>query len=704
MVALDPAAVADALEVLGDVPLWRLPVARWEPIAEILTAMAAARDTAALTAATYRLELSSPGRYTNLGSVPVVPPPRRVHLLHNHLEHALSALGDEPLPELPPRTDTITDGLLRQYLVVHVFAPRTEDGDRRIRQLWDRCGAVLSTTQPIAGLGLPVSLPDDLSVGTAIAAGRSERVEAIVRREHDTTVLSVAAMAPETTWAAWAARWQEVSAGGGDGALIGTVAIFAGVVGTAPATAIRSVAGALPPTAGDFWVADGAEVGPGTLWELPPIGDGRRRRLVVLAAAGRQDELSALVWSRGDTEITPLTQYLLHASKGHYERRVRDAVVLLPADPPRLERLADAVDVARRNMSRSLRAAGVRADPSEGPLGADFDAVDTLLEQLEIDKRHLERGTVRASSARPTIGLVTALPEEFAAMTGLLDAPSDAPVEGDRAVYRLGTLPSADPDRPHAVVLTMLAEGGTDSAAHGEAHLVRSFPSVDQVVMVGIAAGVPRPKAPARHVRLGDIAAGTWNVVDFDHVTDTPDGPERRQEFPRRGALLATRVKVLAADEIHGARPWEAELDRLIAAAPAFARPADETDELFSGDDDFAEPVPHPGPELSGHRPGRPKVHEGRIGSADRSMRNAAARDALAAEHNLIAIEMEGAGIGRGSHADGRDWFVVRGISDYGDRWTTSTWRRYAAAAAAAYVRALLAVCPPLEPRGSGTV
>ena len=70
----------------------------------------------------------------------------------------------------------------------------------------------------------------------------------------------------------------------------------------------------------------------------------------------------------------------------------------------------------------------------------------------------------------------------------------------------------------------------------------------------------------------------------------------------------------LASDAILGHAAWETELDRLIAEHPQFARPAPETDVVYSGDDDFAVPVPHPGLACSGHRPGRPKVHEGLIG------------------------------------------------------------------------------------------
>jgi nucleoside phosphorylase len=705
MNSLDPADVADALDCLGDVPEWRLPASDWDRIAEVLRAMSDARTPADFAGAATGLELAGPRRYTPLGSTPLVGPPPRVVLLRDHLFRTLSGLDLPPAPELPARSGTTTEGLLTHYLVVHVFAPATEAAYRRLRQLWDGCGAVFEANQPIDKLDLPVALPPAIPTGTTIAARRSDHAQGIVRREHDALVLSVAAKAPGFTWTQLASRWQEVAARGDDGPLIGVVTIFAGTVETAPDLAIGAVAGALPATADDFWRAEHNEIGPCTLWELPPFVDGRRRRLVMLAGPGREAELSALIWSRGDAEPAPLTRYLLSAAKAHYERRVLDETALELADPSWIEALSDAARTAGENMAQSLVAAGGPADPRSGPLSADFRAVTTLQRQLDLDRRHTERSRphARAYDGQPTIGLITALPQEFAAMSALLDSPADQPIEGDRAIYQLGTLPSADPERPHEVVLTLLAETGNDAAAYGGAHLVRSFPSVDHLVMVGIAAGVPRVSDPGRHVRLGDIVVSTWNVVDFDHIVDRPGGPERRQEFPRRSDLLAGRVKFLVAGEILEQAPWEAHLDRLIEKHPVFTRPAAEKDVLYSGDGDLAEPVPHPDPALSGHRPGRPKVHEGRVGSSDRSMRNASARDEFAQRHDLLAIEMEGKGTGRAGHADGRDWFVVRGISDYGDSRTNNTWRLYASAAAAAYVRALLGVCPPLDPHGGHT-
>lgn len=304
---------------------------------------------------------------------------------------------------------------------------------------------------------------------------------------------------------------------------------------------------------------------------------------------------------------------------------------------------------------------------------------------------------------RPVLGLVTALPEEYAAMASLIDGAEECSVAGDPADYVRGTMPSAAHRRPHHVVLTLLTETGTNWAANGVANMLRSFESIDQVLMVGVAAGVPAPREPHRHVRLGDVVVATWGIVDYDHVVDRPGGVSPRQGFPQPSAFLAQRVRGLAAGELCGRRPWEQELAVLLRRLPGFARPDPATDRVFVHGPAKSRAVRHPDPSASGHREGMPKVHEGRIGSANRSLRNAGRRDALAREYDLRAIEMEGSGIGSSAFASGRDWLVVRGISDYGDQRMGWLWRPYASAVAAAYTRALLRRCPPITPHGGRT-
>jgi len=279
-------------------------------------------------------------------------------------------------------------------------------------------------------------------------------------------------------------------------------------------------------------------------------------------------------------------------------------------------------------------------------------------------------------------------------MRAMLDGERQLFPHGDRADYFAGTVPSTDPARPHQVVVTVLGDAGNPHAATALTNMIRSYPSVGAALMVGIAAGVPRPADPERHVRLGDIVVATLGVVGYDTMTDRPAGGMPWLTCPSPSSLLARRAVMLQANEALGSRPWEDLITAAASRLPAFARPPENSD-LCYADDKAAEPIPHPDGSLSGHRPGWPKVHHGRIASAERSLRNAETRDRVAAEHDVLAIDMEGKGIGSAGLASGIDWLVIRGISDYGDTHATKQWRKYAALAAAAYARALLSECPP---------
>lgn len=315
------------------------------------------------------------------------------------------------------------------------------------------------------------------------------------------------------------------------------------------------------------------------------------------------------------------------------------------------------------------------------------------------DRLHLvrSRGTRQETSrrscvTRPVFGILTALPEEFAAMRLFLDNPRRANVEGDRADYVIGTMPSAERGRAHKVVLTMLGEIGNDAAASGCTNLLRSYRSVRCLLMAGIAAGVPDPGRPERHVRLGDIVVAR-GIAEYDSVRENDDGPVARRTSPSPSPLLERRARLLQAGEITGDRPWEDLLATQARLFPGFGRPPESEDVMYSSDGS-GDQVQHPDTALSGHRAGQPKVHSGLIASGDRSLRSARKRDEIAAFYDVLAIEMEGKGIGNTGFNEGVEWFTVRGISDYGDRHVTSTWRSYASMAAAAYVRALLAATP----------
>jgi len=710
-----------ALEALTDLLAWRLNADEWLAVAPVLERLDAAvrdGDDEALAVRTAELEALSPYRI-----VPIdldYPAPASLRLRANLLIHTLT--GERPTRS--PTHGNPHSGAtgFRQELVVHAFAamdgPWAEPAYQQIRLLWNRAEQVLAAT---GALGEP-ELPADglLLPAGPLLAGRQrpdQTAQLVLRREHDALVLSIGwRAAPGSAapgWDEWERQWAQI-AQDDTGELLGVARLRVGFVPPGGTGGLFS---------GELWESGGvALAAAGTLWELPPCDahDRQQRSLLALASEEHEVALSALLWSEGSPAMPPLARYLLDAAKVRYELRVRHAedaalrrvttagtereLVILAS---LLDDLRLTVGIARFNMAQVLRAIGAEADAPTGLFWDDLHTADWFDQTLGDELRYLGnarersryRGTYAGAGSTPAVGIITAMPEEYAAMAALLDETDEKNIDGDDAVYLAGTVPSADGDRPHAVVLTVLGGTANNDAAAQVAHLVRSFPSVSQVLMVGIAAGVPSPDRPDQHVRLGDIVVSTWGIADYDHVVDRPEGDEPRMVPPRPSYLLVKQARMLEANELlHGHRRWEDELDRLIGLLPAYARPDDGTDVLYVSDEPGAERRPHPAPALSGHRPGRPKVHSGRIGSANRSLRNARVRDELANRHLLRAIEMEGAGVAWSTFAASRHWLIVRGISDYGDSRMATGWRKYASAVAAAYTRALLGRCPPIEP------
>ncbi|MFI0480907.1 CATRA system-associated protein [Actinomadura sp. 9N215] len=91
--------IEDALDVLGDLLMWRFPLERWariEPVAARMQEACAAGDEAALRNATADLELMGPDRITRIGDTPVVPPPPRIRERANQLIHSLGGNAAQP--------------------------------------------------------------------------------------------------------------------------------------------------------------------------------------------------------------------------------------------------------------------------------------------------------------------------------------------------------------------------------------------------------------------------------------------------------------------------------------------------------------------------------------------------------------------------------------------------------------------------------
>ncbi len=304
------------------------------------------------------------------------------------------------------------------------------------------------------------------------------------------------------------------------------------------------------------------------------------------------------------------------------------------------------------------------------------------------------------------IGIVTALPEEFAAMRALMESPGSRKIPNDPNRYAVGTIPALrDGLRigTHRVALTQLRRAGNESAAAAAANLIRSFPGVRLVLMVGVACGVPSPADPSKHVRLGDIiVCDRQGVVGFTAGVATEDGLEHRDALPPPSAVLVDAINALEADELQsGLRPWLDHLSELTANA-TFTRPAANQDVLYGLD---GVKIKHP--KDTARRAGEPRVFRGLIGSSNILLRDPALRDELALRHGLRAIEMEASGIASATWDHGQPYGIVRAACDYGDANKNDAWHNYAAASAAGYARSLIEQMAPedfLETRAMDAV
>ena len=292
---------------------------------------------------------------------------------------------------------------------------------------------------------------------------------------------------------------------------------------------------------------------------------------------------------------------------------------------------------------------------------------------------------LRAQAVR--IGIVTALPKEFAAMRMMLDEQSFNPVAGDPNDYIVGTIPRFDNSGVHLVVLTLLKEMGNNSAAATATHLLRSFTTVQDVLMVGIAGGIPAPDSPEEHVRLGDVVVSDkYGVVQYDNLKLGIAKIKLRSSSAKPSARMVGAVNLLESERLMKKYPWE-DFIQLAAELEGATRPIDK-DRLYAGIGQNQVVIDHPFDPT--RRAGQPRVHYGRIGASNVLLKNPLVRDQLRKDCGVLAIEMEGSGIADAAWTAGQQYLVVRGICDYCDQMKDDAWQGYAAVAAAAYARAII--------------
>lgn len=200
-----------------------------------------------------------------------------------------------------------------------------------------------------------------------------------------------------------------------------------------------------------------------------------------------------------------------------------------------------------------------------------------------------------------TIGIITALPEEYASVRAILNNTQDYYNEGKTENYIIGEINTLNNNKIY-VSLLLLPDMGNNISAIKSSQLLSDFPSINYLIMVGIAVGVPNPSKPNDHVRLGDIIISDKSgVKQYDNIKKANDHIEYR--FPPRppSAILLKKVKELQSKELAGDRPWN-EYTNQILKVFNWSRPSE--DILLSSEDNQTI-IDHPEDQL--RRPEEPK-------------------------------------------------------------------------------------------------
>ncbi|ETS86577.1 hypothetical protein PFICI_00405 [Pestalotiopsis fici W106-1] len=331
------------------------------------------------------------------------------------------------------------------------------------------------------------------------------------------------------------------------------------------------------------------------------------------------------------------------------------------------------------------------------------------------------------------IAIICALTVEFDAVSLLFDEMWDEEDDaygrapGDTNTYTTGRIGK------YNVALALLPNMGTASAAGAAAGMRSSFPRLRLVLVVGVCGGVPGTGTGKTELLLGDVVISKTIQQSLGKqypaqyvLKDTIDDNLGRLNKDIRTLVMSFEtelgqrrlqrkaggyLKVLQREAVRlGFRqdyqyPGLAE-DKLFAPTYRHKHHLRNTCTDCSEDSaavcdiavhmscvnlccDESQLVPRIRLKMkAGLEPDVmqcPEIHIGRIRSGDTVIKSGEHRDRVAEEHNVIAFEMEGAGVW-----DEVPSIVVKGVCDYADSHKNKEWQPFAAATAASVAKAVL--------------
>lgn len=327
------------------------------------------------------------------------------------------------------------------------------------------------------------------------------------------------------------------------------------------------------------------------------------------------------------------------------------------------------------------------------------------------------------------IAIICALPLEADAVEALFDEYYDAAgdkygkLPGDGNTYTTGRMGQ------HDIVLVHMPGMGKGSAATVASSARMSFVGIKLALVVGVCGGVPFASKNNQQTEmiLGDVVISN-GVIEYDFGAQYPDGFNRKSDVKDtlgrpnrdiRGFLAKLETSRTRKQlELKLSEYVDHDLQRTSAMYPGVKQ-----DILYESSyrhkhrnssgctctsnhpsqdmvcskalKEDCEVVGCGGNSMPRKRlqvKERPKpiVHVGKVASADTVMKSGEHRDIIAKREDIVAFEMEGAGVW-----DILPCVIIKGICDYADCHKHKRWQRYAAMTAASCTKAFLEYWTP---------
>lgn len=276
------------------------------------------------------------------------------------------------------------------------------------------------------------------------------------------------------------------------------------------------------------------------------------------------------------------------------------------------------------------------------------------------------------------IAIICALSLEAECVYDVLDKIWDnkkyGQAPGDANAYTLGVIGE------HNIVLVHLGGMGTIRAAYATGHFKMSFPNIKLVLIVGICGGIPYASANEEIV-LGDVVISKA-LINYDFGRQYPQGFKRKTDVldtlsQPSEKILALLAKLELRQHVQSMQARTATFLQTLQQKNSAAKyPGVENDILYHSSYNHQHHLPNNCDECSKGDETceaaikmecedlgcesrmrvtrerlvnvssiRPTIHFGIMGSGDTVMKSGYHRDVLAQKEEIVAIEMEGAGV-----------------------------------------------------------